>query len=58
MLRSTILLNVQEVHKLQQQIVITGTEIHFLIATGVKPEDCKRKQAKSRCCYLLLLNVC
>ena len=26
----------------------------FLIATGVRPEDCKQKQAKSRFGYLLL----
>ena len=25
------------------------------IATSVRPEDCEGKQAKSRCCYLLLL---
>ena len=28
---------------------------HVIIATGVKPEDCEQKQAKSRCRCLLLL---
>ena len=26
-------------------------QLYFIIATGVRPKDCKRKQAKSRCCY-------